>query len=141
MNDSATYSAVISGACGNVTNSASLLVATCFPSVDVMLIIDRSGSMTGQPYTDARTACTNFVQNLQFGPTNDMCGLVCYNTNSTLQQRLTNSAPALRQAIHTLPPATNGTRITYGLTNAMAELLANPELPAAIEMRLKVMGS
>jgi len=124
VEDSGLYSVVVSGACGSVTNSASLDVATCFPSVDVMLVIDRSGSMVGQPYTDARAACTNFVHNLQFGPTNDMCGLVAYNTSSILQSRLTNSASALELAIHTLPHATNGTRISDGLTNAIAELFS-----------------
>ncbi len=124
VEDSGLYSVVVSGACGSLTNSASLDVATCFPAVDVMLVIDRSGSMVGQPYTDARTACTNFVRNLQFGPTNDMCGLVAYSTTTILQQGLTNSMSRLEQAIHTLPPATNGTRISDGLTNAMAELFS-----------------
>ena len=68
VNDMATYSAVVKGPCGNKTNSATLTVAACFPAVDVMIIIDRSGSMSGQPYTDARTACTNLIRNLQFGP-------------------------------------------------------------------------
>ena len=123
--DSASYSSVVSGACGSVTNSATLTVAACFNAVDVMLVIDRSGSMSGQAYTDARTASTNFVRNLHLtAATNDQAGLVSYNPTATLNHVLTNNAAALEQAIHGLGPATNGTCISCGLTAAQAELVS-----------------
>ncbi len=120
--DSATYAAVVSGVCGSVTNSATLEVATCFPSIDVMLVIDRSASMLGQPYNDARTACTNFVRNLQYGATNDMAGFVIYNPTSSLRVPLTNNLAVLEQTVAGFPAASGGTCISCGLTNAQAAL-------------------
>lgn len=125
VGDSATYAAVINNACGSVTNSATLTVADCFPSVDVMLVIDRSASMLGQPYNDARTACTNFVRNLKYGPTNDMAGFVIYNPQSQLRQPLTNNLAVLEQTVANFPAASGGTCISCGLTNAQAALYSS----------------
>ena len=122
VSDSATYAAVVNGVCGSVTNSATLEVATCFPSIDVMLVIDRSASMLGQPYDDARTACTNFVRNLKYGPTNDMAGFVIYNPTSSLRVPLTNNLAVLEQTVAGFPAASGGTCISCGLTNAQAAL-------------------
>ena len=123
--DSGTYAVVASGACGSVTNRAELTVADCFPSVDVMLVIDRSASMLGQPYNDARTACTNFVRNLKYGPTNDMAGFVIYNPTSQLRQPLTNNLAVLEQTVANFPAASGGTCISCGLTNAQAALYSS----------------
>jgi VCBS repeat-containing protein len=125
VGDSATYAAVVSGVCASVTNSATLEVATCFPSIDVMLVIDRSASMLGQPYDDARTACTNFVRNLQYGATNDMAGFVIYNPTSSLRVPLTNNLAVLEQTVAGFPAASGGTCISCGLTNAQGALFSN----------------
>jgi len=131
-NATATYSVVVSGACGSVTNSAMLVVDECFPSVDVILIIDRSGSMNGQPWRDAKTAASNFVNNLKFGANADLAGLVSYNNNATLDQRLTNSATALRQAIGSMPAADGYTSISRGLQTAQDELASSRHNPEAL---------
>ena len=122
VTNSGTYSVVVSGGCRSVTNSATLLVAHCFQSLDVMVVIDRSGSMVGQPYVDARTAATNFVRSLILSTNYDLAGINSYNTTSSINQRLTNSLPALEQSINGLPPASNGTCISCGITNAQTEL-------------------
>ncbi|HEY0551105.1 MAG TPA: Ig-like domain-containing protein, partial [Verrucomicrobiae bacterium] len=124
VGESGIYAAVIYNACGSVTNSATLEVASCFPSVDVMLVIDRSASMLGQPYNDARTACTNFVRNLKYGPTNDMAGFVIYNPTSSLRVPLTNDLAVLEQTVAGFPAATGGTCISCGLTNAQGALFS-----------------
>jgi large repetitive protein len=64
LHQSGTYRVVVGGECGTVTQSATLEVAPCFQNVDVMLVIDRSGSMDGQPYREALRASTNFARNL-----------------------------------------------------------------------------
>ncbi|HWN95804.1 MAG TPA: Ig-like domain-containing protein, partial [Methylomirabilota bacterium] len=102
--NSGLYSVIVSGACRSVTNSATLTVDSCFQSVDVMLVLDRSGSMTGQPYNDARSAASNFVHNLHLGGTNlDQAGLVSYNSSTTLDRVLTNSVSSLEQGIASIP--------------------------------------
>ena len=120
--DTATYSVIVTGACGSpVTQSATLMVDTCFPTVDVMLVIDRSGSMSGKPYFDALAACSNFVQNLHY-TNGDQAGLASYNSAATLDQTLTNSLSKLDQSIALVPAATGYTSISLGLQTGQNEL-------------------
>ncbi|MBC8086842.1 MAG: VWA domain-containing protein [Phycisphaerae bacterium] len=121
LGQSGTYS-VEATAGTSATNSATLVVAYCFESLDVVLVIDRSGSMVGQPYTDARTAATNFIRNLLFSTNSDIVGLVSFNPTGTLNHVLTTNATLLEQAVSALPPATNGTCISCGVSTAQAEL-------------------
>ena len=110
-----------------------VLLNPCFNQFDVMLVIDRSGSMVGQAYTDARTAASNFVHNLHLSTeTNDTLGLVSYNPTSTLNQTLTNSPLAMEEAIQALGPATNGTCISCGIITAQAELTSARRRPNAL---------
>ena len=130
--DSGTYSVIVSSACKSVTNSANLMVDTCFPAVDVMLVIDRSGSMLGQKYTDARQACSNFVQNLHFSTNADQAGLASYNTSATLDAKLTNNMQVLNQAIASLPGAAGNTSISSGLLTGQGELTSTRHHPQAL---------
>ncbi len=119
--DGGHYTVVAHGGC-SAAQSAILLVAHCFESLDVMLVIDRSGSMVGQPYIDARTAATNLIRNLVLSTNSDMVGLASYNPTSTLDHVFTTNAMLLEQAVNALPPATNGTCISCGIATAQMEL-------------------
>ena len=131
--DSGTYTVIVNGACGSsVTRSATLTVDLCFPAVDVMLVLDRSGSMTGQPYNDARQAASNFVHNLHMIASADQAGLVSYNSSATLDRRLTNSIPALEQAIQSIPAPSGYTSITLGLQTGQTELVSARHNPQAL---------
>src|SRR4029077_1583465 len=130
--NSGTYAVIVNGACNSVTNSATLTVDTCFPAVDVMLVLDRSGSMTGKPYDDARQASSNFVHNLHLAPNADQAGLASYNSSATLDQTLTNKRSAVEKEIHSLPGAGGNTSITLGLQYGQAELLTNRHNPSAL---------
>ena len=132
LSDPGVYRVTVSGACGSVSSSATLVVNACFPEVDVMLVIDRSGSMSGQKYNDARQACSNFVQNLNFSTNADQAGLASYNTNATLDQKLTNNLQALDQGIHSIPAASGNTSISLGLQTAQAELVSSRHKPQAL---------
>ncbi len=120
--DRGQYAVVVSSGCGSLTNAALLDVAPCFPALDVVMAIDRTGSMSGQPYLDARNAATNFIRNLRLGPTNDQVGLVSYNPTAVLNQTLTTNAALIEGAVSSLGPATNGTCISCGIIEAQAEL-------------------
>ncbi len=122
VTNAGTYTVVVSGPCNSVTQSATLMVDYCFPAVDVALVIDRSGSMQGQPFADAKTAGSNFVKNLKFGVTNDRAALVSYNSSATLDRVLTNSASSLYDAINLLPGANGYTCISCGIAVGQAEL-------------------
>ncbi|MGD0258717.1 MAG: VWA domain-containing protein, partial [Verrucomicrobiota bacterium] len=132
LSDSGVYQVTVSGACGSASSSATLTVDACFPAVDVMLVIDRSGSMSGQKYNDARQACSNFVQNLNFSTNADQAGLVSYNSAASLDQTLTNNLQALDQAIHSIPAASGNTSISLGLQTAQTELLSSRHNPQAL---------
>ena len=134
ISDSGTYCVIVSGACNSVTNSATLTVDSCFPSVDVMLVIDRSGSMSGTPYNNARQACSNFVNNLHFTTNGDQAGLASYNSSATLNQTLTNSLAVLDNAINALPAASGYTSISLGLQTGQAELLSARHNPLALSV-------
>src|SRR5207237_10065202 len=132
INDSGTYSVVVSDPCRSVTNSATLMVDECFQSIDVMLVLDRSGSMTGKPYIDARLAASNFVHNLHLTNNGDQAGLVSYNSTATLDQILTNNLPALERAIGSIPAPGGNTSISLGLQTGQAELSSVHHNPNAL---------
>ncbi len=135
--NSGTYQVTVTGACGTTaSSSATLTVDGCFPSVDVMLVIDRSGSMTGKPYDDARRACSNFVHNLYMTPNADQAGLVSYNASATLDQKLTNNVRSLEQAIGSIPAAGGYTSISLGVQTAQTELVSARHNPAALPVLL-----
>ena len=135
--NSGTYQVTATGACGSTaSSSATLTVDVCFPSVDVMLVIDRSGSMTGKPYDDARQACSNFVHNLYMTANADQAGLVSYNSSATLDQKLTNNVHSLEQAIGSIPAAGGYTSISLGLQTAQGELVAVRHNPSALPVLL-----
>ncbi|HHY85705.1 MAG TPA: VWA domain-containing protein, partial [Verrucomicrobia bacterium] len=131
VSDSGTYSVTVMGPCGSVTRSAVLTVDECFPAVDVMLVLDRSKSMDGKPYRDARFAASNFVQNLHYH-LKDQAGLVSYNSSATLDQKLTNSLARLEQAIAGIPSADGFTSISLGIKTAQQELMSSRHNPDAL---------
>ena len=47
-------------------------------NVDVVIVIDNSGSMTGQPWTDAVDAASDFIDKLKDG---DQCAIFCFEDN------------------------------------------------------------
>jgi len=134
IEESGIYSVIVSSGCGSLTNSAMLTVAPCFPSLDVMLVIDRSGGMSGQPYVNAKTACTNFIRGLHLEANGDAIGLISYNPTPTLNQTLTNSRLALEQSVSTLGPATNGTCIGCAIEMAQDELVSSRRRPEALSV-------
>ncbi len=137
FSDSGVYQVTVSGACGTASSSATLMVDSCFPAVDVMLVIDRSGSMAeDDKYVDARQACSNFVQNLNFSPNADQAGLASFNSSATLNQTLTNNLQALDYAISSLPAASGDTSISLGVQTGQTELLSPRHNPQALPVLL-----
>ncbi len=77
----------------------SVSVDLCYPAVDVVLVVDKSGSMTNPPtkLADAKAACSNFVEYLTLPA--DQAGLVSFSTTASTDRTLTTSQTALLTSI------------------------------------------
>jgi uncharacterized protein YegL len=109
---------------GEVTVMLSLtgLDGACLPArrpADVLLVLDRSGSMSGQKIQDAKAAAKGFLDRMDLST--DQVGLVSFSDVATLNQVLTQMAGPVRTAIDGLV-ASGNTNITDAITKAQAEL-------------------
>ena len=96
-------------------------------NADVMLVIDKSGSMNDdtqaggpeQPITDAKNAAKEFVGRMDL--TRDQVGVVAFDSSARKAHDLSNNAGTVRTAIDGLS-AGGGTDIAAGIRAAQAEL-------------------
>jgi uncharacterized protein YegL len=95
---------------------------------DVMLVIDRSGSMEGAPLQDAKDAAKAFVDRLDLSPGADQVGLVSYASSAILNHRLSRTAGTVRAAIDALVSGGN-TNITDSINKAQEELESVRHVP------------
>ena len=91
-------------------------------AVDVVLVIDRSGSMVGQRIADAKEAAIGFVHLMNLAV--DQVGVVSFHSTATLDQPLTQNIISVTQAISGLV-AGGGTNIASGMEVAESEFLAS----------------
>lgn len=102
----------------------------CKVPADVMLVVDRSGSMASdnanppQPLTDVKNAATLFVEQLS---AQDYAGVVSYanEASSPIDSFLSSNIDAVKKAISSISIGTNGlqqTNIADGLAQALSEL-------------------
>jgi uncharacterized protein YegL len=92
--------------------------------VDVMLVIDRSGSMAGRMISDAKQAAVEFVNQMDL--TVDQVGVASFATTGrgTLDHPLSRDASAVIQAINRLS-AGGETDIKEGLEIAATEIISS----------------
>lgn len=91
--------------------------------VDVILVIDRSGSMSGQRIVDAKDAAKSFVQQMNMAA--DQVGIVSFSSTGfgILHQQLTQDGIAAQAQINGIF-ADGMTNVEEGLALAEAELLS-----------------
>ncbi len=129
-NKTANPTTVQAGGETTVMLSLTGLDGSCLPArkpVDAMMVIDRSGSMAGQKFSDAQTAAKGFVDRLD--PATDQSGLVSFSDNASLDQTLTPQVGLVRAAIDRLAAGGN-TNIAEAITLAQAELTSPRRRPA-----------
>jgi len=99
--------------------------------VDVVMVLDNSGSMRGTPIVEARNASKNFIDQMDFSV--DRVGLVNFNSSATFHDPpgLTDNSSAVKTKIDGLN-AGGGTRIDLGITAATNALLTSPPNPGAL---------
>ncbi|MEO8083495.1 MAG: VWA domain-containing protein [Ardenticatenales bacterium] len=87
--------------------------------VDILLVLDRSGSMAGEKLRLLRDAAASFIADIDFG--NGRVGVVSFNDTATLDAPLSSQAGPPRDAVRNLQ-ATGTTLINIGLARARQEL-------------------
>lgn len=89
---------------------------------DVILVLDRSNSMTGQPLTDAKAAAISFVEqmNLMF----DQVGVASFSHSAMLESPLSQDSASVTNAINDLLPS-GATNMIAGLQVAETELITS----------------
>ena len=79
-------------------------LGTAQAPISVALVIDRSGSMSGQPISDAKTAASSFVDNMN---PNDRAAVISFSTDVTVDQSFTSDKNALKNAIGSISAGGN----------------------------------
>lgn len=108
---------------------------------DIMLVLDRSGSMDGQPLTDLKTAANGFVDIIDEASDGVLNGVIANGSqisvvsfagSASVDQALTTNANAVKSAINAL--------VASGLTNHEAAIsTAQAQLAAGIATNTKDM--
>lgn len=96
--------------------------------VDVMLVIDRSGSMSGKPLADEKVAAKGFVDRMNL--ILDQVGLVSFTTTANLDRQLSHDGDSVKSAIDALVSG-KSTNMSAGISTAQSELAGNRHNSAA----------
>lgn len=114
--------------------------ATIARPIDVVLALDRSGSMNYgidsnvsvdsslSRMAAAKTAIKKFLEILE--PSRDLVGLISYSTGSSNDQILTRNYKSIEDALNKMP-VNGGTCISCGINEAKKELARNGRLTAS----------
>jgi RHS repeat-associated protein len=99
--------------------------------LDIALVLDKSGSMTGQPFIDSKAAAKAFLDRLQLS-TNDQIAIVSFGNPAEVNQPLTHNGAQAKAVIDGLAiDSFSGSNIDSGISVAMQELLSARHDPAA----------
>ncbi len=119
------------------TNSTTItvtLTVDCQDSknVDVMLLLDRSGSMAppytnNQTFPDLQQAASNFVDLMDL--THDQVGIIYFNSTAVLEESLSSNGTIIKQAIYGISSPSGGTDIIEALRIAENELASSRHNP------------
>jgi cysteine-rich repeat protein len=92
------------------------------PPLDIMFVLDKSGSMDGDKIEDLKIATSAFVGVMDF--TKDVGGLTSFNDQASLDQTLTSDELALLSKVSELA-ASGGTAMELGIQTGRIDLVDN----------------
>jgi len=99
--------------------------------LDVMLVLDRSGSMSGTPLADAKTAAKGLVD--QLNSSIDLAAVTSFATTATLNRALTSNFANVKSSIDGLS-ASGNTNIGDGVFVGQTELATNGAAPPTVRV-------
>lgn len=108
--------------CDSITPPPPPPLPICKASLDVILTLDISGSMQGEPLEDAKEASNLFINNLS--STTDKVGVVVYSDYSKIKSSLTSNFAAAK-ASYANAVAGGSTNIGLGLSTSASEFTAH----------------
>lgn len=115
----------------------SMAAAATYIERDVVLVVDRSGSMRGRKFSDLEDAIDVFVETLAQTPVNEYVGLASYNESATEDVQLTDDMDSITDRLARL--RTSGrTSISRGM-RAGAEIMRRGRAEEYVERTLIVM--
>ncbi|WP_455282578.1 VWA domain-containing protein [[Eubacterium] cellulosolvens] len=105
--------------------------------VDAVLVLDRTGSMTGQKFADMRVASKSFIDSFTGG--NDRIELITFSEQATIRKNFTfadnaTGKPELKTAIDSIPAPIGLTNLYEALNKSAQEMIdkGRPESNRAI---------
>ena len=108
-----------------------------FMERDIVLVVDRSGSMAGQKFLDLKSAVALFVQLLLQNNVEERVGLASYATTSTEDIQLTENLALINTAMNRMPVA-GFTSISAGITSG-SNIINRGRSPDFVERTMIVM--
>lgn len=113
------------------------LVTATYIDRDIVLVVDRSGSMFGRKFFDLIVAIDTFVDTLQSTEMEEFVGLASYSSGATADLALTQDLARIPAAIRRMP-VSGATSISAGM-NAGRSLIARGAAREFVERTMIVM--
>lgn len=126
---------------GNVlgfsTFEPEVVTAATYTERDIVIVVDRSGSMFGQKFADLSSAITVFTQTLDGTPVEEEVGLSSYSNLATEDVELTSGYQAINDAMAAMP--VSGTTNIGGGMFAADNIMQRGRDPEFVERTIIVM--
>ncbi|MCD0460876.1 vWA domain-containing protein [Roseiconus lacunae] len=126
---------------GNVMGFSSFepqsVAAATYIERDVVLVVDRSGSMSGRKFSDLQAAIGVFIATLQTTPVDEEVGLASYAATATEDVQLTNNLFDIQSGLASLRPS-GLTSISRGM-EAGSSIMSRSRSSDFVERTLIVM--
>jgi Mg-chelatase subunit ChlD len=104
---------------------------------DVVLVVDRSGSMRGQKFTDLQAAVGTFTATLNGTPVDEVVGLASYSTSGRIDVAMTENLSEIDAAMAAMT-ATGMTSISDGMEHGR-QIMENSRSSRYVEKTMIVM--
>ena len=99
------------------------LIAVCQAAIDLIFVLDASGSVGASNFQLMRDFTTNVIRNLNIGPDATRVGLVLYSSSASVQFNLNThmTNTSLLQAIAAVPFTSGGTNTAAAITTCIQQ--------------------